>query len=413
MAIPGPITVITLAIKALSLFFSAYFLIIAAFCLKKTKRFPQSAPMHRFAVIIPARNEAQVIGGLVESLRAQDYPGELFDVYVVPNNCADTTERAARAAGANIISCASAVKCKGDALRQSFELLLDKRYGYDAFCVFDADNIADKHFLSEMNNAFCSGAKVAKGRTEARNAYDSWVSGCYSIYFGMFNVFFNRARAACGLSAKLIGTAFAVHRDVLERNGGWNTVTMAEDAEFASQCALAGERVAWVPEAIAYDEEPTSFRLSLIQRKRWCSGIMQVSKLSFPSLLRALRDGNRPLIFDFLMFMLMPFIQALSPIPLVAGFLLPLLKAQTPLSFLLVTAVPALLYYIGATLLALIIANANNTLSKRLLKSVCTYALFTISWIPLQIASLFKKTVNWTEIRHTGRVSLAKRKIGY
>ena len=39
-------------------------------------------------------------------------------------------------------------------------------------------------------------------------------------------------------------------------------------------CAAMGERVAWVPEAVTYDEAPTAFRTSVTQRMRWSSGIM-------------------------------------------------------------------------------------------------------------------------------------------
>ncbi len=406
MYIEELIPAIALIIKTLSLFFSVYFVAIAIFCLKKPRAFPQAAPSCKFAIVIPARNEAKVIGNLVESLRAQDYPRELFDIYVVPNNCSDNTEQIAKSAGACIISCQRVVRCKGDALKQSFEILMDKPYDYDAFCVFDADNIADCRFLAEINYAFCAGARVAKGRTEAMNRYDSWVSGCYSIYFDMFNIFYNRARAACGLSAKLIGTAFAVHREVLEKSGGWGTETIAEDAEFSAQCALAGERVAWVPEAIAYDEEPVSFRLSLTQRKRWCSGIMQASRHMMPSLVKNLRGGKSALVFDSLVFMLSPFVQALSLIPLMTGLLYPALKTPAPSALILASAVPILSYYIGSTLLAAIIAATSRKLNMRMLKSVFTYALFTFSWLPLQTASLFKKTTKWVEIKHTGRVSL-------
>ena len=297
---------------------SVYFGSIACFALNKEQKYPPAKRLRKMAVLAACRNEEAVIGGLVESLKAQDYPREYFDIFVIPNNCTDHTEEAARKSGAEIIRCRGAVNSKGDALHQAMEQLLQEEY--EIFCVFDADNYAAPDFLSRMNEAFDAGAKVAKGRQIAKNPYDSWVSGCYAIYFDLFHTFFNHPRAVCGLSAKLVGTGFAVHRDVLERLGGWNTSTIAEDAEFSSQCAGLGERVWWVGDAVTYDEQPLSFRVSLVQRRRWCSGIMQVAKLRLPALLKDFcrgPGGNKGmLLFDFIMFLLAPFAQALSVIPL-------------------------------------------------------------------------------------------------
>jgi len=105
---------------------------------------------------------------------------------------------------------------------------------------------------------------------------------------------------------------------VLEDLGGWNTSTIAEDAEFASQLARAGYQVAWVPEAVNYDEEPTSFRVSLHQRKRWCSGLMQVARRT----LHALWQGESPAPlrrWDMTMFLAAPFAQAVSGLLLLSG----------------------------------------------------------------------------------------------
>ena len=83
---------------------------------------------------------------------------------------------------------------------------------------------------------------------------------------------------SCGLSSKLVGTGFAVHRSVLECLGGWNSVTIAEDAELAAMLAELGERVWFVPEAVTYDEAPVSIKVSLRQRRRWSSGVMDVTQ---------------------------------------------------------------------------------------------------------------------------------------
>ena len=376
---------------------SVWFLTVALFFPKRPPSYARRAPSLRFACLLPARNEEAVIGRTVQKLLQQNYPRELFDVYVIPNNCTDGTEAAARAAGAKILRCAGTVRCKGDALRQAIGRLLGGRY--DVFCVFDADNAVDPEFLARMNDAFLAGARVAKGRLRAQNPYDSAVAGCYALYHRMTDLFFNRPRAALGLSARLVGTGFAVHRDVLFRLGGWQTRTIAEDAEFAALCAEAGERVWWVPEAITYDESPVSFRVSLTQRRRWCSGIMSVAELHVPRLARALPRCRRLRTADMLAFLCFPFTQAVSLLPAllllsaaVCGGTLP-----SALSSLLPAAVAG---FLGMTLFGLFLALSEKLDLRRMLPGVLLFPVFMASWTPLQAASLLRRTGEWKEIRH-------------
>lgn len=395
---------IAVSIGVLLKLISLYFGGIACFAFKKEIQYPSAKKMRRFAVITAARNEEAVIGGFIESVQKQNYPIELFDVFVIPNNCTDNTEQKASNCGAEIIHCPFPVKCKGDALQQAL-MQLNKK-GYDAFCVFDSDNNLKPDFLLKMNDAFDAGAKVAKGRQLASNSHASWVSGCYNIYFNLFHLFFNKARGACGLSAKLVGTGFAVHKDVLESLGGWNTTTIAEDAEFSAQCALLGERVWWVPDAITYDEQPTSFRVSMLQRRRWCSGIMQVGKLHLKHLIKRLRQPNWAYAADFSMFLMSGFAQAFSVIPLGLTLLAAILDGKGGVeNFIQVMGVYFLLYYSIMCILAafLTLRQEEGVIPKEMRSAILMFPIFMASWIPLQVISLFKETRSWTEIQHNGK----------
>lgn len=393
--------VLSLSLKIFTLYFAA----VAVFALRRRKRFPRSAPQTRFAVVVAARNEEAVIGNLVCSVLSQEYPEALRDVYVVPNNCTDFTEAAAAAAGAEIIHCLGPVSSKGDALHQAFAQLLPK--GYDAFLVFDADNVLAPDYLSRMNDAFASGAQVCKSRTRAQNPTASGVAGCYGLYNVIFDLIWNRARAACGLSAKLVGTGFGFRREVLEHLGGWNTSTIAEDAEFAAQCAKAGIRVSWVPDAVNYDEEPTSFRVSLRQRYRWCSGVMQVAKQNVGKLWRS--GVPRPMLrWDMTMFMLAPFTQAVSGLLLAASVAAGILNGSAA------AAIAALcglgLYCVGGMALGVVLCVLGGYALQGMTKSILFFPVFMASWLPLQIVSLFRDNTQWRQVTHQGQGALRSAK---
>lgn len=393
------IVILTLLLKAASL----WFLAVALFALKKPRPYARCAPRTRFACLVAARNEEAVIGALVESLREQDYPNALYDIFVIPNNCTDNTEAAALTAGAKIFRCFEPVCCKGDALHEAVAWLLPR--GYDAFCVFDADNVADAQFLARMNDAFCAGAQGCKGAMRVKNPYDSWLSGCYGLYFTLFDTFFSRARMSCGLSSKLVGTGFAVHRAVLERFGGWNTSTIAEDAEFAALCAANGVRVCFVPNALTYDEAPNDFEVSLRQRRRWCSGIMDAAVKMDAALAAALR-GSAPLrALDSLLIVNAPFLQALMLLPLTLTLISALMGGTLP-SLVLSGALSLAASTLGLMAFAALLAVLGGYRDRRIIRTIMGFPLFMAAWLPIQIVSLVSRTRSWQPIVHSRALSV-------
>ena len=355
---------------------SLYFLVVALFALKKPKPIPRANPNMRFACVIAARNEERVIGGLIESLLRQTYPKALFDIYVMPNNCTDHTALAAIRAGAQVLRPEGEIRCKGDALHEVFETLLKK--DYDAFCVFDADNFVDPAFLSRMNDAFCAGAKAAKGAMRVKNPEDSPLCACYGLYFTCFDFFFSRARMNCGLSSKLVGTGFAVHRSVLEKSHGWNSVTIAEDAEFAAYLA----------------ETPTSVLVSLRQRRRWSSGVMDVAQAQLGSLACGVFDEGGLRALDMLAMLTQPFCQAASFFLGCALVLVQSNAAQTIALLPLGLAGGFFAMTMFACLLSKIQGGRYNW------RAILLFPLFMASWLPLNLVSLLFRIRVWREIEH-------------
>ena len=368
---------------------AGYTAVMGVFFLLPRKKYPIAQPKTRFAVLIPARNEENVIEHLIKSLQQQDYPGEFFDIFVIPNNCTDNTETVSLNAGAKIIHCADPVTTKGDVLHQILGSLLGK---YDAYCVFDADNIVDPAFLSRMNDAVVSGAKVAKSRQCALNPYDNWVSGSYDLYFQSINLLHSRARAVFPLSAKLIGTGFMVTDSLLQRMGGWNTVTLTEDIEFACQCAQIGERVHYVEDALTLDEEPVSFAVSMRQRRRWSAGVQSTANHYTGKLL-----SRRPswLRWDLAIHINMIYVQLLTLLPVLYGLLLmPILHAVNSL------VLSAISFVFGGMLMALFLCLMAKRDIRKQWKAILLYPVFLISWYPLHILALVAKPKKWSPIIH-------------
>ena len=156
---------------------------------------------HKFMAIIPAHNEEAVVGNLVESLKAQDYPVDKFDIYVIADNCTDNTAKVAKEAGAIVLKrFDEEKKTKGYALNWFLKQKIEENADYDAFCVFDADNIVDKNFIKNMNKKLCQGEEVVQGYRDIKNPKDSWIASGYAIFYWIFPT----TRGGGGLSIYLL-----------------------------------------------------------------------------------------------------------------------------------------------------------------------------------------------------------------
>ena len=384
-----------------------YYLVTALMSWRRPKDYGRHPASTRFAVLIAARNEEAVIGSLIRSLRDQDYPRELYDIWVIPNNCTDHTAQAARSFGARVLPCARPVRTKGEVLRYAYERLRGR--GYDAWCVFDADNLVHRRFLAEMNSAWLAGAQAAQGFRDSKNPYDTPLSGCSSLYYWMLNRFHNGGRAGLDLSALITGTGFMISSRLLDRLGGWNSETISEDLELTAQCVLAGERVWWVPEAITYDEQPLTWAESRKQRRRWSSGTIQVARLALPRVLGAMGESPRLALADLGATLMIPAYQLAALAGLACAALAAALGAATPAGALLAAAAAVLVNLLSAaltaTLAAFILLRLEGRWDRRLLPALGLYWLFLLSWLPITVGSFLRGTTRWEEIRHTRNVT--------
>ena len=115
--------------------------------------FKETENKHKYGICIAARNEDKVIKNLLESINNQDYPKELLDIYVIADNCTDNTAKIAREAGAIVYERFDETKkTKGYAMQWFLNQKVKENADYDAFCVFDADNIVTSSFFENMNN---------------------------------------------------------------------------------------------------------------------------------------------------------------------------------------------------------------------------------------------------------------------
>lgn len=392
------------------LFYGLYFGITGLFIFRENKtKIGHHKSKHRLAVLIASRNEENVIGNLIDSLMKQNYPKELFDVYVLPNNCTDHTEEVAKENGAKIIQCKEKVSSKGEVLKYAFNYLL-KDDNYDAYLVFDADNIVHSNFLKRMNDALCEGYEVAQGFRDSKNPEDNWISGSYSLFYWGQNLFFSRARMSMNGSASINGTGFMIKNTVLKEIG-FHPTTMTEDIEFTAQCALHHKKIVFVDDAYTYDEQPFNFRVSWKQRKRWSIGTYQcLLTYSWRLFKQAIKKRDLP-CFDMSLFFLAPVVQVIGVILMMVLILYNWLGIELNDLFSFLFAYKELFFilsYLFSVLIALFVVKYQKKEVKNTFFGIIMFPIFLLTWIPINIVCLFKKNISWEPIKHTRNISIDK-----
>ena len=368
-------------------------------------------PEKKFAIFIPAHNEEIVISSIVENLKHINYPEELYDVFVVADNCTDKTADTAASAGAKVlIRFNSTDKGKGHALKWAFETVLfsENKYNkYDAAVIFDADNLAGKDFLLEMNNKLCAGHKVVQGYIDSKNPNDSWITMSNSIAFWSVNRLFQSARSFLGLSNEIGGTGFCMDVHVLKEMG-WEATSLAEDLEFTAKLVLNGIKVGWAPKAVIYDEKPLTLLQSWKQRRRWMQGFADVcSRYFFKLLGKGLKEGNLAAI-DCAIYTLQPYVLILGGIMLILP-LSNMLFFDNQLFILTKSLKTEFFYYIGIIqflfLPISLIVDKKFTIKRMLYYPA--YAIFSLTWIPIAIEGIIRmKNKEWSHTMHTRRLSI-------
>lgn len=391
--------------------YGIYYLAVGISGYRRHTKFKKHAPKNRICAVVAARNEGVVIGNLIDTLKEQNYPAELCDVYVLPNNCTDDTEAVAKAHGAKIFHCSASVRSKGAALEQFFDYTFAHNDIYDAFCVFDADNLVDPGFFAAMNNALCDGEKIAQGYRDSKNPADSWISGCQSIFYWTLNRFMNLAKQGLGWSAALNGTGFMVSAEIL-KDGGFRTFSLTEDIEFTTQSIIKGHRVAWVPEALTFDEHPITFETSWKQRKRWSTGTIQCFTQYSGPLWENFKQTKNWMCFDMILYLMAPFMQVLTSIYTLASFIiLSLLFINTQvwsdaLTFAIVFGLGGII--VSFLFTAMVVKLEHHKLREVASKAFFSFWFFLFSWIPINVLCFFKPITTWEPIEHTQSIKLSQ-----
>ena len=215
-------------------FYQFVFIFVVLFNKNKLVTGDSEAKTHNYAVLIAARNESEVISQLISSVQGQSYPQQNVTIFVIADNCTDNTAQVARNAGAIVYERFNKEQVgKGYALDFLFDKIFNdySKDKFDAFFVFDADNLLDVNYIAEMNKTFCKGHKIITSYRNTKNYADNWLSAGYSLWFLRESKYMNNARMILGTGCAISGTGFLVSAEIISKSNGWPFHLLTEDID--------------------------------------------------------------------------------------------------------------------------------------------------------------------------------------
>ena len=260
--------------------FVTYMPRLVGFCYAfKKPPYKKAAEKRRIGIIVPARNESNVIGDLFASIARQDYDGP-FDVNVIVKDPDDPTIGLAEAIGAKVFVVPDQT-CKGDALDGFFKALTPEQLkSYDAFVIVDADGVLSPSYVRELNNALEWDYDIFLTRKYMKNGLGdrdkrTVFSNNAALTWAMLDDLGNRYRTAHDIPLTMCGQGMMVRRSLVEQLGGWPYRTLTEDYELRLDSVLKGFKSMYWPYAVLYTEEAPSHRDNYNRRMRWLTGYIQ------------------------------------------------------------------------------------------------------------------------------------------
>ena len=256
---------------------SFYYILYFIEAYRKPEKFEKGSIKYKYAILIPARNEDNVISNILNSLKKQTYDKNYFDVYVIIESKDDPTFNITKKFGYKVIIRKDLVnkRTKGFALQEAYNHLKTLKTKYDALMIFDADNILSANYIKLLNDVKNKGYQVGVGYRNFTNSRKNWVSACSATLFSFMNQFTGKGRSRYFEKATLTGTGYYVDTQVVDDAGGWIWTGFTEDVALTTYCYYHNVSMHYYPHAMYYDEQATKLKILHTQHIRWVFGFFE------------------------------------------------------------------------------------------------------------------------------------------
>ena len=402
---------------------SIYYLIFWSVSARKLRLVPHSENKSKFALLIAARNESNVIEHILDSLDNQTYPREYFEAYIIVESEDDPTVEIVKKHGYQYYvrdRLGPGRRTKGFALQECIDHLWANNINYDAYMIFDADNILEPNYIEVMNDVRQTGVQVGLGYRNFTNADTNWVTANCAVMFSYMNQITSYGRSIIFHKATLMGTGYFIDDSLIREIGGWIFTGMTEDIQLTTYCYYHDIYMSYYPDVCFYDEQASDMKTVHNQHVRWLAGYMESRKFlkkegvqkSYHSknLQRMMTYEFRVGIIPFVIFNVISFLIAIAAIVFGALSVRHGADYQTGILFATAAFQLSALYmsFVVTAILSIIRNRKYLKLSpKNEILCILTYMFYFYDFFTAFVDMVFhpKKRKEWVRIDHVGTIN--------
>jgi len=232
----------------------------------------------KMAIFIPGYKEDAVITEVAISALQQQYPMGMYDVVVIADSFKEETLQILRGLPVKLIEVQFDKSTKSKALNRAMETL---KVPYDIAVVLDADNIMASDFLAKINAAFDKGYIAVQGHRRAKNLNNSWAI-LDAASEEINNHIFRKGHRAAGLSSAIIGSGMAFEYGFFKSMMSQVHAVGGFDKEIELKMLKERIKIAYLDDAMVYDEKIQEADVFGNQRRRWLSAQFHYFRTGFP-----------------------------------------------------------------------------------------------------------------------------------
>lgn len=383
---------------------SAFILLIYSYlvmprCHLKPKKYNNKK---RYCILIPARYESKVINNLLLSITKQTTKINPKDIYIIVESIKDKTVDIAKQYNMNIILRENlSQKRKGYALNDAVTYILKKQIHYDAYFIFDADNILDKDFIKNMEKSINEGYDIGIGYRNTKNS-NTLVSASSALTFSMINTMLNERKNKYHNNLTISGTGYYIKGSIIEEWNSFPFHSLTEDYELTLYAILNNLTTTYNKKAIFYDEQPDNFNISLKQRTRWVKGYFEARKKYINKISKSETKNDPNFASKVNAFLgVTPYIYIIIGLLII---LVNILITKGITTFLCYLTIFLLLIYLVLSIFTILMLKKeknNLNISKSMKIKVIFYnPIFMLSYIICLLRTIFIKDIKWDKIDH-------------
>lgn len=299
MIVVKVIVIIVLVYFSLNVGYLLLFAIAGLFY--KQPKFEYREPTVSFCVMIPAyKGDSVIINTVIENLK-QQYPKNLYDIYVIADSFKQETLVELKNFDVQVIEVEFENSTKSKSINKAFEVIEDK---YDYVVLLDVDNVMEQKLLQKLNNRLVKNVQIIQAHRVALNT-DTPFAILDAVSEEINNHIFRKGHAALRFSSALIGSGkaagFRFFKDIMseiDAIGGF-------DKELELRILKQRIKIHYLEDGYVFDEKVQQAEVFQNQRRRWLSAQYHYFRKYFLSGINQFFHGNfdyADKLFQFFMF---------------------------------------------------------------------------------------------------------------